>query len=112
MSIWLYAGIIIFALFIILLFVNPSLSCFGKRVKSPFYPLIRRRRLKKKAKVAQTEDYGFNLVKEEERKRSRIDKVEMKKSRSRKEKKLETEDYGFSLLDDEEEEKKEKNNSP
>ncbi len=106
MSIWIYGGIIIFALFIILLFVNPNLSCFGKRLKSPFYPLIRKKKRREKSKEAPTEDYGFTLVEEEERRRPRVHKVEMKKGRAGREKKIKTEDYGFSLLDDEE--KKEK----
>jgi hypothetical protein len=106
MSLWMYGGIIIFVLFIILLFVNPNLSCFGKRIKSPFYPLIRKRKLRKKTRKTPTEDYGLSLVEERDRRRPRVDKVEVNKARSRKEKRDETEDYGFSLLA--EEEKKEK----
>lgn len=102
MSIWIYGGIVIFLLFIILLFVNPNLSCFGKRMKSPFYPLLRKRRHRKKQKEAETEDYGFNLIEQGDRRKPRIDKVQIKRSRSRKEKKVETEDYGFSLRDEKE----------
>ncbi len=40
---------VIFGLFILLLALNPKLSCFGKRIASPFYPLARKRRLMKKA---------------------------------------------------------------
>ena len=74
MSFGAYGLLVIFGLFILLLAVNPKLSCFGKRFKSPFYPLTRKRRLKKKAGGAgktggeeentprkKTEDYGFRL---------------------------------------------------
>ena len=70
MGIGAYGLLIIFGLFILLLTVNPKLSCFGKRIKSPFYPLVRRKRLAKKAAGTgqvpadagkKTEDYGFRL---------------------------------------------------
>jgi hypothetical protein len=62
--------LIVFAAFVLLLILNPNMSCFGKRITSPFYPLLRKKRLKGKAgattdvgageKAAQkTEDYGF-----------------------------------------------------
>lgn len=55
--------LIIFAAFIVLLILNPNMSCFGRRVKSPFYPLLRKKRLKDQAaeakKPPKTEDYGF-----------------------------------------------------
>lgn len=61
------AILIIFAAFVILLILNPSLSCFGRRIKSPFYPLFRKKRVTGKAgeiggKKAppKTEDYGFH----------------------------------------------------
>jgi hypothetical protein len=57
MNFAIYGILIIFGLFIILLIFNPNLSCFGRRVKSPFYPLLR----KKKQKEVKTEDYGFDL---------------------------------------------------
>jgi len=83
MNLGLYGLVIVFGAFIILLIINPNLSCFGKRLKSPFYPLLR----KKKASVSKfgqrtqagggqgqtdgsggpkkpgkaTEDYGFHL---------------------------------------------------
>ncbi|MCK7489678.1 MAG: hypothetical protein MZU79_05135 [Anaerotruncus sp.] len=34
------AILIIFAAFVLLLILNPNMSCFGRRVKSPFYPLL------------------------------------------------------------------------
>jgi hypothetical protein len=70
MGIGAYGILVIFGLFIVLLVVNPKLSCFGKRIKSPFYPLVRRKHMAKRAdgKAAdpdgaqkKTEDYGFKL---------------------------------------------------
>ena len=70
MGIGAYGILVIFGLFILLLAVNPKLSCFGKRIKSPFYPLVRRKRQAKKAGGTKpgpdgtgkkTEDYGFKL---------------------------------------------------
>lgn len=54
--------LILFAGFILLLIFNPNLTCFGKRVRSPFYPLARRRRTRGAApqKKIQTTDYGFH----------------------------------------------------
>ena len=40
---WSTTGIlIIFAAFVLLLILNPNMSCFGRRIKSPFYPLFRK----------------------------------------------------------------------
>ena len=75
MSFGAYGILIILGFFILLLVLNPKLSCFGKRIKSPLYPLARKRRLRKKAGEAgkaggeeekntprkKTEDYGFRL---------------------------------------------------
>jgi len=85
---WGFYGIlIIFALFILLLIFNPNLSCFGKRIRSPLYPLFR----KKKRKV-KTEDYGFRLV-------DKSSKSKEKESNEDKEiKKIKkADDYGFKL---------------
>lgn len=57
------AILVVFAAFILLLILNPNMSCFGRRVKSPFYPLFRKRKLKEGAagkKPPKTEDYGFH----------------------------------------------------
>jgi hypothetical protein len=58
------AIIVIFAAFVLLLILNPNMSCFGRRIKSPFYPLVRKKRLKSGAgpdkKPPKTEDYGFH----------------------------------------------------
>jgi hypothetical protein len=56
------AILIIFAAFVLLLILNPNMSCFGRRIKSPFYPLFRKKRWKEEAKKKppKTEDYGFH----------------------------------------------------
>jgi hypothetical protein len=58
MTLALYGILIILALFIVLMVFNPRLSCFGRKLKSPLYPILR----KKKQKRMQTTDYGFHLV--------------------------------------------------
>lgn len=75
-----YGFLIIFGLFVLLLFINPNLSCFGKRLRSPFYPLRRKKNLKRQAK-----NYGFHLV---------DDKQERLKTKVESQK---TKDYGFRL---------------
>lgn len=52
-----YGILIVFGLFVLLLILNPNLSCFGKRISSPLYPLLRKR----KKRTVKTEDYGFHL---------------------------------------------------
>lgn len=107
-----YGILIIFVAFFLLLVLSPNLSCFGKRLKSPFYPLFRR---KKKIKKIKTEDYGFSLVDEGKRRKvegkgqkmesqvrnSSPDRAEEGKESKKRKKELKTEDYGFSLGDDE-----------
>ena len=61
---WGVTGIlVIFGAFVLLLIFNPNLSCFGKRLKSPFYPLFRGKKTRRaqNAKQVKTEDYGFHL---------------------------------------------------
>jgi hypothetical protein len=75
---WGFIGLLaVFGIFIVLLIINPNLSCFGRRIKSPFYPLVRRTTLKKREALRQVpgqkaaageqaqdkraEDYGFKL---------------------------------------------------
>ncbi len=82
-----YGILVILALFVLLLILNPKLSCFGKRVRSPLYPLWRKR--KKKAELA-THDYGFHLV-EGERGKKREEPARPKRPDKK------TEDYGFRL---------------
>lgn len=92
MSFGLYAILILFGLFVLLLIFNPNLSCFGRTIKSPFYPYFR----KKKKRRIKSQDYGFHLVdqvKSEESARERKEQKEEKKP-------IKTEDYGFKLTDD------------
>ncbi|MFQ6069553.1 MAG: hypothetical protein ACE5LC_03400 [Candidatus Aminicenantales bacterium] len=81
-------AIIIFALFIILMILNPNLSCFGRRITSPLYPLLRKRKRKIK-----THDYGFKLV---DQPSSRVRK-QIKPSDAGKTKIKKTDGYGFHL---------------
>lgn len=54
------AILIVFAAFVLLLILNPNMSCFGRRIKSPFYPLLRKKKLEDaKKKPPKTQDYGF-----------------------------------------------------
>ncbi|MGB9893632.1 MAG: hypothetical protein ACPLRA_04405 [Candidatus Saccharicenans sp.] len=56
MSWTIYAILIIFGLFILLMIINPNLSCFGKRIRSPFYPVTRKKKVRTLSK-----DYKFDL---------------------------------------------------
>jgi hypothetical protein len=63
MSFGTTAILVIFAAFVLLLILNPNMSCFGRRIKSPFYPLIRKKKMKAaegEKKPPKTEDYGFH----------------------------------------------------
>ena len=53
-----YLILVIFGLFVLLSILHPNFSCFGRRLRSPFYPLYRH----KKKKQVKTHDYGFYLV--------------------------------------------------
>jgi len=60
MNFGMYGILIISGAFVLLMILNPNLSCFGKRLKSPLYPLLRKRTPAKRRPVV-TEDYGFDL---------------------------------------------------
>lgn len=83
MNLGMYGILIIFGAFVLLLIFNPNLSCFGKRIKSPLYPILRKKSGPQQRQI-KTEDYGFDLGGE----------------KSRPQKKEQTEDYGFNLKDD------------
>ena len=83
-----YGILIVFGLFVLLLIFNPRMSCFGKRIRSPFYPLLRKKSRKKAPPRA--EDYGFRL-KEGEAKAAAKASEEGKKAVKK------TDDYGFRL---------------
>ena len=109
MSWGIYGILVIFGLFVFLLILNPNLTCFGRRLKSPLYPVLRKKKRKRK-----TEDYGFKLVNDGIKLEAKEKKQKMKegaygfshvggyaeKESSVKKKKLRTQDYGFSLADD------------
>jgi len=111
MNIGLIFLIVVFVAFILILVFNPNLSCFGKRLRSPFYPLRRRRLLAgREKKEIKTTDYGFRLVEGEEsmgeaKKAGKLDSPPVKESSRTTPKKVEpsgkktrkTEDYGFKL---------------
>jgi len=83
-----YGILIAFGLFVILIIFNPRISCFGKRIRSPFYPLLRKKSRKKAPPPAQ--DYGFRLKEGEAKDAAKA--AEEKKKAVKK-----TDDYGFRL---------------
>lgn len=83
-----YGILIAFGLFILLLIFNPRISCFGKRIRSPFYPLLRKKSRKKPVRPA--EHYGFRLTEAEAKEKAKAG--EEKKKAVKK-----TDDYGFRL---------------
>jgi hypothetical protein len=86
-----YGILIAFAAFILLMILNPKLSCFGRRIRSPLYPLLRRRQKKAPSQV-KTEDYGFHLA-ESPPPKAAPHRPEDKKPKAEKK----TDDYGFRL---------------
>jgi hypothetical protein len=86
MSWGVYGILIVFGAFLLLLILNPNLSCFGKRLKSPFYPLLRKKNIRRTQQV-RTTDYGFHLSDEKQ--------TAAKDSQNPAQKKAE--DYGFRL---------------
>ena len=91
MNVGTYGILFVFGLFILILIFNPRLSCFGKQIRSPFYPLLRKRRKKDKKKAArEARDYGFRLVDKESAEPGAPG--EPKKKPVKK-----TDDYGFRL---------------
>lgn len=93
-----YGILIAFGLFVLLMIFNPRISCFGKRIRSPFYPLLRKKTRKKAAPPA--EDYGFRLTEGEakpEPKGSGEAKKAVEAAEERKKTAKKTDDYGFRL---------------
>jgi len=87
-----YGILIAFGLFVLLIIFNPRISCFGKRIRSPFYPLLRKKKRPKTPPPAL--DYGFRLGEGEAKGAAKpgagtaeADKKAVKK----------TDDYGFRL---------------
>ena len=90
---WGTTGILIaFGLFVLLIIFNPRMSCFGKRLRSPFYPFLRKKKRPKTPPPA--EDYGFHLAEGEAKDAAKASagEVEAKKKTVKK-----TDDYGFRL---------------
>lgn len=86
---WGFYGILILSgLFVLLLIFNPNLSCFGRTIRSPLYPLFRKRKQRK----IKTDDYGFHLVDEPKKRSQERERVPAKT--------IKTEDYGFNLGED------------
>ena len=96
MNLALYGILVILALFIVLMVFNPKLSCFGRKLKSPIYPVLRKRKQKKKSMNA--EDYGFDLGGSGEK---RVPGMNMQESslpkKAASKQPVATEDYGFDL---------------
>ena len=102
MNFRIYGIIIIFALFLIIIIINPKLSCFGRRIRSPFYPLLRKKN-KPGKKDIKTHDYGFHLAdgKNARTDRPRPNQEQRPKVAQKSTKKIKTYDYGFKLSDEE-----------
>lgn len=103
-----YGVIIIFGAFVVLMILNPNLSCFGRKITSPLYPLLRHK--KKPEKRVKTQDYGFKLSDEGKgsvHQGQKIDEEEELFLDRFKDKKYKTKDYGFKLTDSDETQDKE-----
>jgi hypothetical protein len=96
MNLALYGILVVLALFIVLMVFNPNLACFGRKLKSPLYPVLRKRKQKRKSMDAT--DYGFDLGGSGKK---RDPGTDMQKSplpkRAASKQPLATEDYGFDL---------------
>jgi hypothetical protein len=86
MSWAVYAILVILGLFIILMIINPNLSCFGRRIRSPFYPVSRKKKMRTVSR-----DYKFDLGGPGQKPGS------ASQSETAKNKKKKAEDYGFKL---------------
>jgi len=87
----MYGVLIVFGLFIILFILNPNLSCFGKKIKSPFYPVFRKRKMRQDQQK-KVEDYGLRLVED-----GKGGKPEPQAPGPQGPAKKKTDDYGFRL---------------
>jgi hypothetical protein len=97
-----YGIIIIFAAFVVLMILNPKLSCFGRKLTSPLYPL--KRQMKQRQRKIKTEDYGFHLNETgggTPRMRRKTEEEELFLEQF-KQKKIKTKNYGFRLTDESE----------
>jgi hypothetical protein len=97
-----YGIIIIFAAFVVLMIINPKLSCFGKKIASPLYPLTRQR--KQRQRRIKTESYGFHLNDTDEKGpgvRRKTEDGDLFLDQF-KHKKIKAKDYGFRLTEESE----------
>jgi hypothetical protein len=83
-----YGILIAFGLFVLLMIFNPRISCFGKRIRSPFYPLLRKKSVKKPLPLSK--DYGFRLTEAEATEKAKPGEKGKKAVKK-------TDDYGFRL---------------
>ena len=99
MKLALYGILGILALFIILMVFNPRLSCFGRKLKSPLYPVLRKR--KQKQRRINTADYGFDLG-SHRKKQAMASRTQNAAPRSspKTKKDIVAEEYGFDLHGD------------
>ena len=96
MKLALYGILVILALFIALMVFNPNLSCFGRKLKSPLYPVLRKK--KQAQKKVKTMDYGFDLGNPGEKKdRETYQRKPALQKRGATKQNITTEDYGFDL---------------
>jgi hypothetical protein len=102
-----YGVIIIFGVFVILMILSPNLSCFGRKITSPLYPVLRHKR--RSHKRIKTQDYGFKLSDDGEktvRHGQRGGDGEELFLDQFKDKKYRTKNYGFILSDTDETQEK------
>ena len=100
MNIGVVGILVVFAVFIVLIATNPRLSCFGKKIASPFYPIFRKKRMerdnelrrKERLKQMRTEDYGFRLDAADGEGQAAISEKAKKKAKT-------AEEYGLKLDD-------------
>jgi hypothetical protein len=95
-----YAILVIFGAFVLLLIINPNMSCFGKRIRSPFYPLRRKKEMKKGAREdlkRKMTDYKFDLGGPGGHGTAPGKAEAEKKTPDRKTPDKKTDDYGFRL---------------
>lgn len=95
MNIGLYGILILFGAFVLLLIFNPNLSCFGKTIRSPFRPILRKR----KQRSLKTHDYGFHIGGTASKKPPQSKKTQVRPPTVKKPT-VKTEDYGFKLVED------------
>jgi hypothetical protein len=95
-----YAILVIFGAFVLLLILSPNMSCFGKRIRSPFYPLRRKREMKKAIKEElkkKMTDYKFDLGEGPDGKTAAPPKAGADMAADKKAPDKKTDDYGFRL---------------